>query len=273
MASLGQRHLDAVHRAVRNKPSTVSLGPVWEEIRRHVEIGTPRSGKLKMSDDDYRALRTYFLRIEGWDPITPPPTGTRTETARQFRDDKLGAERPGDNYVLVKGNLPAPLPAVPMETSLRVPLNTLALAQLRNLVLVENLDSFDRWQDYRIPEALNDALVVYRGHGGLARGARKLIARLPESVCLHVFPDYDPAGLVIAISMSARGLLVPELGETLMEKTHGDHFERQYRQSKHLDELELGGWRSVWHAMRERRLSIKQQHMLAFDAPLQLVLR
>lgn len=160
-----------------------------------------------------------------------------------------------------------------METSLRVPLNTLALAQLRNLVLVENLDSFDRWQDYRIPEALNDALVVYRGHGGLARGARKLIARLPESVCLHVFPDYDPAGLVIAISMSARGLLVPELGETLMEKSHGDHFERQYRQSKHLDELELGGWRSVWHAMRERRLSIKQQHMLAFDAPLQLVLR
>ncbi|MBA1279486.1 DUF7281 domain-containing protein [Stutzerimonas stutzeri] len=273
MARLETRHLNAVHRAVRNKPLAVTLGTIWEDIRRHVEIGTPRSGKLKLNDADYRALRTFFLRVEGWDPITPPPAGNRTEIARQSRDDKRGAERPGDNFVLVKGNLPAPLPQLPAELSLRVPLDRLALAQVRNLVLVENLDSFDQWQEYRIPETLNDALVLYRGHGGLARGARKLIAQLPESVCLHVFPDFDPAGLVIAVSMSARGLLIPALGDKLMEKSHRDHFERQYRQSKHLDELELGCWRPVWQAMREQRLSIKQQHMLAFDAALQLVMR
>jgi len=273
VAGLETRHLNAVHRAVRNQLPSVSLNATWEDIRRYVEIGTRRGGKLHLNDADYRALRTFFLRVEGWDPITPPPAGSRTEIARQFRDDKLGSERPGDNFVLVKGNLPAPLPQLPAELSLRVPLDTLALVQVRNLVLVENLDSFDRWQEYRIPEALNDALVLYRGHGGLARGARKLIARLPESVCLHVFPDFDPAGLVIAVSMSARGLLVPAIGDKLMEKSHRDHFERQYRQSKHLDELDLGGWRPVWQAMRENQLSIKQQHMLAFDATLQLVMR
>lgn len=273
MASLGKRHLDAVHRAVLNQLPAVPLSATWQDIRRYAEIGKPRGGKLRLNDADYEALRTLFRRIENWDPITPPPAGSRTEIARQLRDDKLGSERPGDNFVLVKGNLPAPLPKLPMELSLRVPLEALPLAQVRNLVLVENLDSFDHWQDYRTPEALNDALVLYRGHGGLARGARKLIARLPESVSLHVFPDFDPAGLAIAVSTPARGLLVPALSNVLLEKSHRDHFERQYRQSKHLDQLQLDGWQPAWQAMREQRLSIKQQHMLAFDAPLQLVIR
>ena len=274
MASLGKRHFDAVHRAVRNRLPAVALNSIWQDIRLYAEkIGTPRGGKLQLNEADYQALRTLFRRIENWDPITPPPTGSRTEIARHLRDDKLGSERPGDNFVLVKGNLPAPLPAIPMELSLRVPLEALALERICNLVLVENLDSFDQWQDYRIPEALNDALVVYRGHGGLARGTRKLIGQLPESLCLHVFPDFDPAGLAIAVSTPARSLLIPTLSNLLLEKSHRDHFERQYRQSKHLDQLKLDGWQATWQVMRENQLSIKQQHMLALDAPLELVPR
>lgn len=229
--------------------------------------------KLLLSEADHQALRTLFLRIEQWDPITPPPAGSRTEVAHQFRDDKLAPQRPGDDFVLIKGNLPAPLPALPPGLSLRVPLDTLPLADIQTLVLVENLDSFDRWQDYRLPAELDNAVVLYRGHGGLARGARQLIGQLPASVTLHVFADFDPAGLAIAASTPARGLLIPLLSDALLDKSHRDHFERQYRAARHLDQQNLEGWQPVWHTLREQRLSIKQQHMLALDAPLHLVMR
>jgi len=81
--------------------------------------------------------------------------------------------------VLVKGRLPSPLPVLNSELSLRVPLASLDLESIGQIVLVNNLDSFDDWHAHPAPGELADSLVLYRGHGGhggLARGARWLPA-------------------------------------------------------------------------------------------------
>ncbi|MDV7209812.1 hypothetical protein R4769_01140 [Azotobacter beijerinckii] len=62
------------------------------------------------------------------------------------------------------------------ELSLRVPLARLDLESIGQIVLVESPDSFDDWHVYPAPAELADSLVLYRGHGGLARRARGLPA-------------------------------------------------------------------------------------------------
>ena len=174
-------------------------------------------------------------------------------------------------HALVKGALPAPLPTLPPEMSLRVPLNSLDLAAITQVLVIENLDSFDDWQHYAAPIELAGSLLLYRGHGGLARGARRLLASLPPATPVVAFVDYDPAGLAIAASLNATHLLLPALDGALLEKGSREHFMHQSRQAAHLDSLELGRWQAVWNEMKRHRCSIKQQHMLALHAPLHLL--
>ncbi|SEI42495.1 hypothetical protein SAMN04244579_00380 [Azotobacter beijerinckii] len=113
--------------------------------------------------------------------------------------------------MLVKGTLPAPLPPLVPGLSLRVALERLDTAAIAKVVLIENLDSFDDWEDYPAPPELAGSLIVYRGHRGLARGARQLLERLPPATRVIVFPDYDPAGLAIAAAL-------PRIDELLLPK-------------------------------------------------------
>ncbi|GAB3388437.1 DUF7281 domain-containing protein [Azotobacter armeniacus] len=133
------------------------------------------------------------------------PDGTRREVAAQAIDEKLARQRPDDHYILAKGRLPAPLPSLSPELSLRVPLASLDLVSIGQVVVVESLDSFDDWHAYPAPAELAGSLVLYRGHGSLARGARRLLAALPDTARVTVFPDWDPAGLFIAQTLPCRG--------------------------------------------------------------------
>ncbi|GAB3462370.1 DUF7281 domain-containing protein [Azotobacter salinestris] len=189
-------------------------------------------------------------------------------------DEKLARQRPDDGFVLVKGRLPAPLPPLGSELSLRVPLVGLDLGAVASVVVIENLDSFDDWHAYPAPAGLTDSLVVYRGHGGLARGACRLLAMLPAGCEVTVFPDWDPAGLFIAQTLPrADALLVPQSIEPLLVLGSREHFDRQHLAARHLEAAELDGWQGIWEAMKAAQVSVKQQHMLALGTVLRQVPR
>lgn len=275
MAGLSTRHLQVIHTLLRNRRNTAPLTAAWQYIQKELEVGEKRGKTLYFNDAMLRILRQAAEHASGADLLIAAPGSTRLETAAQgFIDEKVAPRRPDDGFVLVKGALPASLPALAPELSLRVPLAKLELADVGQVLVIENLDSFDAWEHYQAPAELEGCLVLYRGHGGLARGTRQLLADLLPTTRVTVFADYDPAGLCIAASLPrADALLLPELDQHLLAKGSREHFLRQARQSAHLDGLELDGWQAVWDEMKRHQLSIKQQHMLALDARLHLLPR
>ena len=274
MAGLRRSHQEAVHRLLRNRQDRVALNATWRRLHAHFETGTVDGHWLAFDRDARETLRRLAQAEWGFDPLQGVPDGSRAEVAAQAIDEKIARQRPDDGFVLVKGALPAPLPALPAQASLRVPIGHLADAAIEQILVVENLDSFDCLEQYPIPAELQDALVLYRGHGGLARGARHLLEGLAGRTRVTVFGDYDPAGLAIAATLpGANTVLVPVLGEQLLRSGNPRHFLLQHRASRYLDSSELGGWQELWEEMRRHGLSIKQQHMLALGCELRVVTR
>ena len=264
--------MQAVHRLLRERLDKVPRSAVWEQINSAFEIGEPRGRDLHFSVEQRQLLREQCRSAWGFDPLEGVPQGNRREVAAEAIDEKIARDRPDDRHVLIKGRLPDPLQSLASELSLRVPISGLNPDTIVQVVVIENLDSFDDWYAFRAPPELADALVLYRGHGGLARGTRNLLSVLPESVTVTVFPDWDPAGLLIALTLPrADALLVPTLTDALLAKGSPEHFAGQYREARHLDSADLGGWQAVWGAMKEARISLKQQHMLALGAELRRI--
>lgn len=274
MAGLTRSHHNAVHRLLRERLERVEFNRTWQQLHAHFELGRP-IGKWLHFDAETRRLLQRLARDEwGFDPLAGVPDGSRREVAAHAVDEKIARRRPDDDFVLVKGALPAQLPSLARGLSLRVALQQLDAAAIARVLLIENLDSFDDWEDYPAAAELAGSLVVYRGHRGLARGARQLLERVPAATPVVVFPDYDPAGLAIAATLPrADALLLPELDEALLTAGSGAHFDRQFRQARQLEDAELGDWQAVWKEMKSHRVSIKQQHMLALGARLRLVPR
>lgn len=264
--------MQAVHRLLRERLDRVPRSAVWEQIHRAFEIGEPRDRNLHFNAEQRRLLREQCRSAWGFDPLEGVPQGNRREVAAEAIDEKIARERPDDRYVLVKGRLPEPLPPLASDLSLRVPVSGLNPDAIAQVVVIENLDSFDDWYAFRSPAELADALVLYRGHAGLARGTRNLLSILPEHIPVTVFPDWDPAGLLIALTLPrADALLAPTLTDALLAKGSPEHFAGQHREARHLDNADLGGWQPVWDAMKAARISLKQQHMLALGAALRRI--
>lgn len=274
MAGLTRSHQEAVHRLLRERQERVELRPIWRCLHAHFETGSADGRWLLFDRDSRETLRRLAALEWGFDPLQGIPDGTRLEVAAHGINEKTARQRPDDGFVLVKGQLPAPLPELPPQTSLRVSLAYLADAAIRQIVVIENLDSFDSWEQYPAPAELADALVLYRGHGGLARGTRHLLGSLVGSARVTVFGDYDPAGLAIAATLpGVSTVLVPELSDSLLRSGNRQHFQLQHRAARYLDSSELGGWQALWEEMKGHGLSIKQQHMLALGSELRLVAR
>lgn len=269
---LGRSHASAVHRLLNNHLLEVTYTLAWRDIHRAFELGRVERHRLILTPRERELLRKEAERYFGWDLIKPLPSEDRIQAAAQAIDEKLAPQRPDDGFVLAKGALPAPLPALTSSCALRVALDQLDVAAIGSVLVVENLDCFDQLHRFALPARLRDALMLYRGHGAATRGTRQLLQRLPAAIPVVVFADYDPAGLVIAATLPhASHLLVPQLTPELLAKGSREHFQRQHLQARHLDNSALGGWQAVWAEMKLGGVSVKQQHMLAMGAPLHCI--
>jgi len=274
MADLSRVHMLAVHHLLRDRRDSVALSPTWRRIHQAFELGEPDGKQLRFDDQQRRLLREQAQLAWGFDPLAGIPEGDRRTVAASAIDEKIAPERPDARFVLLKGRLPPPLPELAPELSLRVPLDSIDPNGITQILVIENLDSFDDWHAFVRPTELADALVLYRGHGGLARGTRRLLAGLSPHIPISVFPDWDPAGLFIAQTLPrADALLVPDLDQALLKKGSRAHFNRQHRAAAHLDRADLHDWSRLWETMKTHGVSIKQQHMLALGTRLRRVMR
>lgn len=273
---LGRSHANAVHHLLRNHLLDVPYSATWQAIHRAFELGQLERRRLRFSAREREQLREEARRYFGWDLIEPLPDEDRIQAASQAIDEKLAPQRPDDGFVLAKGVVPLPTApyGLPADCALRVPIEQLEVATIARVLVVENLDCFDQIHRFALPDGLDTSLVLYRGHGATTRGTQQLLQRLPASVQVTVFADFDPAGLAIAATLAgASQLLIPQLTPNLLGKGSREHFQKQHLQAKHLDSSELGGWEGVWAEMKQAGVSIKQQHMLAQGVPLRCIAR
>lgn len=273
MARLTRRHKELVHKLLRERKTVVNLTAAWEQIYTHFEVGKVVAKQLRFTPQDRNELQALAHREWGFDPLQGVPDGSRVEVAAHSCDDKLATEHPDEHYVLIKSArtslVSAGISSLPPGCSLRIQVDQLDFHAIDSVVIIENLDSFDLWQQYQMPENLQTTLTVYRGHDGLAKGVKSLLKCLLPHTSIVVFPDLDPAGLQIACTTpGVTHLLIPEQSPQLIRKNNKQDYHRQYRQIKYLEAAHLGGWQSTWNEMKKNQTSIKQQHMLAFATPL-----
>ena len=277
MARLTKIHANLIANVLQKRIGKVSLSANWQKIFAELEVGSvDESGRaLLFSAAELQQLQQMSTAYFGSDLLKDSFEGTRAVVAKHSRYEKLATISPDEQYVLVK---PQPIyDGIARECSIRLPLhnilNLLASQpeKINHLVIVENLDAFDGWHQFAIDASLNNALVVYRGHNGIAKGVNSLLERLPIHIQIVAFVDIDPAGIQIALaSPRVTQLLAPSvdaLASLVPTANSSEDYAAQYKQLKHMRQ-QTADWQLLQQFIIEHRVSIKQQHMLAHGLPL-----
>ena len=272
MARLTKVHANLIANVLRKRIGKVSFSANWQKIFAELEVGDvdESSRALRFSAEQLHQLNQMSTVYFGSELLKDSFEGTRAEVAKHSRYEKLAAIAPDEQYVLLK---PQPFYMnLPLEYSLRIPLaNVIQLlesqtATITHLVIVENLDAFDCWHQFSVDESFNNALVVYRGHNGLAKGLSVLLEQLPERVTVVAFVDIDPAGIQIALTTPrVTQLLAPSieaLSSLVVTANSTEDYIAQNKQLKYISQ-QSSDWQPLQQFIIKHRVSIKQQHLLA----------
>lgn len=286
--------------AVKQRLPRVKFNAHWQKIHRHFDLGHVDGANkyLYFASRDHDLLRDMVRRDLGLDLLALDFNVERSQLAKHSHKEKFANIRPEANYLLVKLPLSAPesfaqlglqMPAlrVPVEQALML-CHGLSLTQI---LIVENLDSFDDIHRMNFDSAFNislpSTLIVYRGSGAHSPAACKRLLqlvsedeRLTQTLTVTAFTDLDPAGLQIAhLLKGCTGLLMPACLATdptglasMAQMNDIDDFNKQFKQQAYLDNTNLGAWRALSDWIKANKVSIKQQHLLAHQVPLRLVM-
>lgn len=238
--------IDALLRVVQ-QPAPVRLRPgkTLAAFARDYNLGRARGAQLEFSAADQQQIRGLLQARAGIDADRVTPQSwlglSRAESLGLGADEKLSRAPVRRDRVAVK-----PLPGRPLHLdgeALRLPprchieLDGRRCAGLigpghERVLLIENWEAFDALDALRLDlsAAGADALVVWRGGGEGCRSdhALALLAALGRPVL--AFVDYDPAGLLIALTLPhLAGVLAPP-GAELAERLRGGLRERYLEQ-------------------------------------------
>ena len=206
----------------------------------------------------------------------------RISITEHLNRDKLASIGPEQSYVLIKaqaGN-DSTLPLdhnLPIGASLRLPINELNLANISNIVIVENLDCFDHWHLAQAPEQLAsvNTIAVYRGHEkSLTQGVKQLInlaRQQTRKITLAMFPDFDPKGLENCCTAGVDAILLPDIKqyrEKLIQGSDSANFNKQTQAQVFLSRRKADS--ELFYFCLNEHLATTQQYMLQHQLPLKL---
>lgn len=300
MASLSKAQIKALKTVVIKRSPRVSFSANWQVIHRQYDIGQPDGAfkYLYFQAGEHDLLREMVQVELGFDLLTVNFEQNRTDFSKHSHKEKLANIRPEANHVLIKLPLTpqspfietgmALMPAV--RVTVEQALSLCAQLSLTQLIVVENLDSFDAIAqmnfDAELKALLLQSAVIYRGSGAHSpAGCKRLLrlmsddSELSQKLKVIAFTDLDPAGLQIAhLLKGCCGLIAPSLRQTsagnllaIKKINDVDDFDRQFRQQAYLDNADLGAWQGIAIWLKQHRISIKQQHFLAHNIKLSLI--
>ncbi|WOT05665.1 DUF7281 domain-containing protein [Shewanella youngdeokensis] len=277
MARLTKVHVRLIAEALKKRTAKVRYSANWQKIHAELEVGSVDESEryLMFNAAQLQQLDQMASHYFGSSLLSAQFDGERSEVAKHSRYEKLATIKPDEQYVLLK---PQPLfTGINTDCALRAPveliIHQLKSHSIRHVVIVENLDAFDRWQQFAVAVDLTQALVVYRGHDALAKGVKALLQQLPATISVVACVDIDPSGLKIALTLpSCSQILAPSIDaiSTIMATSNSsEDFDQQHSATKFIAQHE-SDWPTLQRFVIAHRISIKQQHLLAFQLPLML---
>ncbi|MBE8167522.1 MAG: hypothetical protein HAW66_04045 [Shewanella sp.] len=281
MGKLTDIHFKAVANAVKQRRQvTLPLNKTWQAIYEVAVIGelNQQRRKLILSSVQLKELRQIIQDICKVDVLNYSLDIERVEMTAQGADDKLAKIKPEDDFVLFK-TLGVTFNSLPFTKacSMRVKVDEL-LAYLEQesiqaIMVVENLDVFDRINEFELLFGKKKTLVIYRGDSKHSpSGVKKFLLNIPSDKAVIAFTDFDPDGLKIALTLpSVTAVLLPIPIEEMRNINQIDDYVKQSGAVKFLNDNCPGSIVQDWSFMRTHRLSIKQQTMLSRKMPLKLI--
>jgi hypothetical protein len=307
-------------RAAKQLLPRVPFNASWKKLYHLWQIGEPDGAEknLYLTSSDYVLLREMAQIDSGLDILSLDFDMPRQQMSHHSANEKYANISPEADYLLIKlsSRIAQALvvnSAVDLMTmhncSLRLKVDSaLALCQrlnIANLIVVENLDSFDNLFAYSfapdLQTIIDNSMVLYRGSHHYSPAGQKRFLHLIDPLIINViaFTDLDPAGLMIANTLeSCHSMIVPQLALespdellALLQINSVDDFHKQHRQRTYLNGLVSNStltasehsqlsspsiiycpqWLGLMYWLRRNSVSIKQQHMLAKSLPLSLL--
>ncbi|WP_340678137.1 hypothetical protein, partial [Paraglaciecola sp.] len=197
-----------------------------------------------------------------------PSQQNRLAVVEYVNNDKLADIKPNDHYILATSQAAIKLfdteLLLPKGVSLRLPLTAIDLKQLESVIIVENQDVFDAWQQVKVEAKYHSSLVLYRGNEhSLSKGLKTLLTQLSQHTEVLLFADLDPKGLEMAYTIQrVTGILAPSLEDiqnALMTYSQEALYLRQLESVTFLQKQQPSGWCELQQFMLNKRLAIMQQ--------------
>jgi hypothetical protein len=279
MQDLTHKAYNVIQQVLRKGSIQVKYAGIWRTLHIEEGIGVAEGRKLCLTGKDRERLRTMVLHAVGADPMFDEIGGDRIEVAGQVKDEKWSTKTVFDKEVRVTrtgkavrtrfGNI-----GTPGGISINVPYDAICFEPGDTVVIVENGAAFRYWADYRVPNQIKDAVVVYRGHDVSMRHVMEMLKALPSHVQKVGFFDLDPAGLNIAMNLGVETVLIPDDPIFLIQdkKNMQERFAAQLAAAANLESRLPPDWLELWGWMKTHQVSISQESMLASDCQLRLLL-
>ncbi len=262
------------------RDNKTSCTEAW--ITLHTEYGLGRlSGKqISWSHGDLKEWKVIFERNRPAHEAAKNGA-TRTEVSEHTPNDKLTAA------AVQKGRLSchtinAPLylksgavPAVTCEVEYRVHYQSIDISRYSAFLIIENLESFIRCRNFKWPR-MPATLVLYRGHlHHDIEALQRLLDGLARSAKVFVFPDTDPSGLNIAMSLKeATHIIAPNVRCLDPKGMLRDRFALQLQGQPNL-QARAAGFSNLFEALvtdvLQTGAAVSQEWLCANKIPLEII--
>lgn len=272
MDELNSRDLHSINRVVTQALPEIRLNKLWHYLHDEYGIGRKNGNNLQLTSKDHQRVREITQNNTRLDPILPLPNGSRLDVSKYSGNEKLGSEAPGRHHLLLNspnGLLKLNAVEIPLTpgSSYRCDWRELDLSLVETVLVVENLQAFDYIQQAQLPNELNGAWVLYRGHDVSSQAAIDLLNALPEKTHVIGFFDYDPAGFKILLTTPRiTHCLLPELSDDLFKLAAGtrNRFHIQQAAIAYVESNLLPvSLHSHWQELMQHKVCISQELMLA----------
>jgi hypothetical protein len=282
---LSLQALKVIKRLLVSGKTEAKAGPVLREVAESFGIGHERhKGYLLFTSAELDQLRAAVNEQVPGDIRHADLSGSRTDIARSFVQEKVATGGVFDNYVwgAKRGGGEVPLrtgnACAPRGSYIAFDYGELDLDPSTPIIIVENGEALLRRDQFIIPGELSGALWIYRGHGANARGVKKLIAIEQDRRPLIGFFDMDPKGFLLALEFGVQKSLFPAGWEKpQFENDKALHYIKREEFSAQSNQL-INKLSTM--SLRERSLaqsiltgewSLTQEHIAALGIELEMV--
>jgi hypothetical protein len=273
---LSKLQIQTLLRACQDESGVLARTKAAELLASTLGFGRIAGRRWLVARDDRARIESYLLTVERVDPATDAlawDDADRIGATRLGANEKLAGRQPREGRVALRapGGIRMGGSQLDLPKSAYLDLRVSETMQLDHdaLIVVENFEAFVSFEDACIETRFEKPLLVFRGDAVNTQDA-VLSLLLHASLPVIAWPDFDPAGLLIAKALPhCREMIAPaDPDEALVRIGRPDLYLAQLREME--STAAPGAWVALRDAVRRHRRGIDQERMIADRIPMRV---